>query len=421
MSAFIKITKHPALLTIGAAESISGIGDWITLMAVYANLVFRGGGGVAQSSGILLAGLLPMLLASPGAGWLCDRLNRKHLMIASLVASGVVVSGLIFTTRLELVYLLLALQAVSVALFGPARLAATPSLVPPDDLPTANAFLQQLSSIIKISAPVLAGLVLTILTPNQAIILDVISFGLAALILTRLPNLPPAAREKNRPSLPGADRSPALKYLRNSAGLRLLFSTVFVSILIIIAFDVLAALFVRDYVGRGERFFGLSIGLVGVGTLLSSLYVMTRSQNNNPWADISLGIFLLAVIPFAICFGVFTGSPQLNSVLMLAGCFIGGVGNGFLHIQANSLLQTLSPRNLLGRMSGYYQSTAVAGQLIGIVLTPILVPAIISLGGYFAVAGGVMLILAMVILVRSRSFAVTGPALNPVKSVNRGS
>jgi MFS family permease len=176
MPAFLKIARQPALLTIGTAESISGIGDWITLMAVYANLVFRGGGGVAQSSGILLAGLLPMLLASPGAGWLCDRFNRKHLMIASLLASGLVVSGLIFTTRLELVYLLLALQAVSVSLFGPARLAATPSLVAPDDLPSANAFLQQLSSIIKISAPVLAGLVLTVLTPNQAIILDVFSF-----------------------------------------------------------------------------------------------------------------------------------------------------------------------------------------------------------------------------------------------------
>jgi MFS family permease len=420
MPAFLKIARQPALLTIGTAESISGIGDWITLMAVYANLVFRGGGGVAQSSGILLAGLLPMLLASPGAGWLCDRFNRKHLMIASLLASGLVVSGLIFTTRLELVYLLLALQAVSVSLFGPARLAATPSLVAPDDLPSANAFLQQLSSIIKISAPVLAGLVLTVLTPNQAIILDVFSFGLAALVLTRLPDLPPATREKSGSSLPVAVRTPAWRYLLNSAGLRLLFSTVFVSILIIIAFDVLAALFVRDYVERGEQFFGLSIGLVGIGTLVSSLYLMARSKKSSPWVDISLGIFLLTVIPLAICIGVFAGSPLLSSILMLVSCFIGGVGNGFLHIQVNSLLQTLSPRELLGRVSGLHQSTAVAGQLIGIVLTPILVPEVISLGGYFAVAGVVMLILATVVLLRSHSLSETGPALIPFKPVDPG-
>jgi MFS family permease len=421
MPAFLRIAKQPALLTIGIAESISGIGDWITMMAVYANLVFRGGGGVAQSSGILLAGLLPMLLASPGAGWLCDRFNRKHLMIASLLASGLVVSGLIFTTRLELVYLLLALQAVSVALFGPARLAATPLLVSPDDLPTANAFLQQLSSIIKISAPVMAGLVLTILTPNQAIILDVITFGLAALILTRFPALPPAVRDKRETSSQGADRSPAWKYVLHSAGLRLLFSTVFISIVVIIAFDVLASVFIRDYLGRGEQFFGLSIGLVGVGTLLSSLYIMTRSKKSSPWVDISLGIFLLAVIPIAICYGVFAGNPQLNSILMITCCFIGGVGNGFLHIQITTLLQTLSPRHLLGRISGFHQSTAVSGQLIGIVLTPILVPVIISLGGYFAVAGGVMLILATVVLLRSRSLAKTDPALIPVKSINQGS
>jgi hypothetical protein len=51
--------KDRTLLIIGAAEMVSGIGDWITMMAVLAMLVFRGDGGVMSSSGIFLAGLLP--------------------------------------------------------------------------------------------------------------------------------------------------------------------------------------------------------------------------------------------------------------------------------------------------------------------------------------------------------------------------
>ena len=114
-----KLLKNRTLVTIGVAELISGIGDWITMMAIFAILVFRGTGGVAESSGIFMAGLLPALPASLAAGWLCDRYDRKRLMIASLLVSGLVVSGLIFTENLVLIYALLALQAVSVSIMTP--------------------------------------------------------------------------------------------------------------------------------------------------------------------------------------------------------------------------------------------------------------------------------------------------------------
>jgi hypothetical protein len=56
------------LLTLGVAESVSNTGNWITMMAVYAMLVFRGQGSVAESGAVFLAGLLPTLLFSPEIG-----------------------------------------------------------------------------------------------------------------------------------------------------------------------------------------------------------------------------------------------------------------------------------------------------------------------------------------------------------------
>jgi len=44
--------KNRALLTLGFSESISNIGNWITMMAVFAMVVFRGDGGLLQSSAI---------------------------------------------------------------------------------------------------------------------------------------------------------------------------------------------------------------------------------------------------------------------------------------------------------------------------------------------------------------------------------
>ena len=71
------ILRNPRILILGLSSLISGIGNWITMMAVLAMLVFRGTGGVLESSAIFLSGLLPMLIASPAAGgWRIDLTGR---------------------------------------------------------------------------------------------------------------------------------------------------------------------------------------------------------------------------------------------------------------------------------------------------------------------------------------------------------
>jgi MFS family permease len=120
------IFTKKSLLILGAAESVSGIGDWITMMAVLAMLVFRGGGGVAASSGIFLAGLVPTLIVSPLAGWLVDRVNRKTLLIGSQLLAGLVVSGLFFTTQLEMIYVILAVLAMVISVITPTGRRSSP-------------------------------------------------------------------------------------------------------------------------------------------------------------------------------------------------------------------------------------------------------------------------------------------------------
>lgn len=94
-----EIVRNRSLVILGIAESISNVGNWITIMALYALIVFQGDGGVPESSGILLAGLGPMLLFSPVAGWLSDRADRKHLMIMSQVMAALPVIGTFFWRR----------------------------------------------------------------------------------------------------------------------------------------------------------------------------------------------------------------------------------------------------------------------------------------------------------------------------------
>ncbi len=408
----IKVMKNPSLITIGIAESISGIGDWITMLAIFALLVFRGGGGVTQSSGVFLCGLIPTLLLSPFAGALCDRFDRKKLMIFSQLLSGVVVSGLIFVDNLYIIYALLALQAASMSIMTPARQSSIPSLVAPEDLTAANAFLTQLSSLVKIFAPMLAGLILTLVSPHTAIILDVVSFALSALMLTRLKALPPLTNAENNseqkmtsPNLTnwikkGFTENPFWQTLKETVSLQMLFIAGFFSIFVIVGFDVLAAVFFRDALKETESFYGLAIGLVGVGSLLSTLYLLLKKRTSRPWPDAVSGIALLSVIPLSLTVAAGMQNIALARIITLVACFIGGMGNGLLHVQISTLLQSFTPRHLLGEASGLLQSTMVTGQLLGTLLTPLLVPGLLSTGVFCLISFVALTILVTVLVVQ---------------------
>ena len=436
MNELKSVFRNRSLLILGFAESVSNTGNWITMMAVFAMIVFKGQGGVAESSGVFLAGLLPTLFFSPVAGWLCDRIDRKKLMIASELISGLVILGLVFIDQLALIYAILALQAVSITIMTPARQAVIPQLVPQSDLTRANAFLQQLAGVIKIGAPILAGGLLAVVNPHQAILLDVVSFGLSALILTRLPALKPGAAAATetppaietavlQPSEPAGPGQPQagklLPALRAIPQLQLLFALTFLAISVIVGFDVLAPVYFRDILGAGETFFGQSIGLVGLGTLITSLVLMLRKGNGRPWIDVLAGVLLLGLIPTALALATLPGFQSQARLMILAASLVGGIGNGLIVIQVGTLLQLLSPAALLGRMGGVFQSTAVGGQLAGILLTPLLVPGWLSMGAFFGLSSiALLLVMAFAALMLGRT-GTTLPGQALASEVNHGS
>jgi MFS family permease len=405
------IFTKKSLLILGTAESVSGIGDWITMMAVLAMLVFRGGGGVAASSGIFLAGLVPTLIVSPLAGWLVDRVNRKTLLIGSQLLAGLMVSGLFFTTRLEVIYLILALEAVVISVVTPTRQAVIPDLVERDDLTKANAFLQQLAGLVKVFSPVLAGLVLSVMDPHQAILFDVASFFLSAAVMCFLPSLPPhktVVSEKTEEAKTLESGNP-LAVMRAIPQIQILFITVFTAILGIIGFDVLSSIYTRDVLHDGEKLYGMIVSLVGIGSLVATAILMMRKKNGNPWKDMTAGFTLLGILPVAMVIGYRFNDVSLAKTLLMAACFVGGIGNGLVHVQVGTIMQLVTPSNILGRVGGWLQMVMVAGQLVGLLVTPLLVPKYVSMEAFFAA----MIVLIGLLVTYLMVYVLSKPGLDP--------
>ena len=121
------------------AQVITSLGDWLGFLAivVLADDLAKGSGGASVGL-VMAARIVPGFFLSAGAGVLIDRMDRKQVMVITIVARALVVASLPFVDSvLGLVFASLVLE-VCTLLFTPAKEAAVPSLVPADHLTTAN-------------------------------------------------------------------------------------------------------------------------------------------------------------------------------------------------------------------------------------------------------------------------------------------
>ena len=119
------------------------------------------------------------------------------MIVCDLARVGVCASFLLVGPgTIWLAYPLLALLSVFGAPFDPASSAATPNLVDPQDLPTANALSGSLWGTMLAVGAGLGGIVATVFGRDVAFIVDAASFGALGAALVGHP--PPVLRGRER-------------------------------------------------------------------------------------------------------------------------------------------------------------------------------------------------------------------------------
>ena len=80
---YIRILKeHRALRNLWYGQVVSELGDWINSIAIYALILKVTGSGMAMAAA-MMAKLLPMVVVSPLAGVVVDRMDKKTILVAS--------------------------------------------------------------------------------------------------------------------------------------------------------------------------------------------------------------------------------------------------------------------------------------------------------------------------------------------------
>jgi dTMP kinase len=141
------------------AQSLSSLGDWLSIVALAALAPsLTSGGAVAKSSavgGVWIVSLLPALLFGPIAGAIADRFDRRMTMIVGDIIRGLLFLSIPLFPHLTWIYVAKFLAGVVSQFWNPATAASVPNLVPKDKLEQAN----QLSLMSTYgTAPIAAGL-----------------------------------------------------------------------------------------------------------------------------------------------------------------------------------------------------------------------------------------------------------------------
>ena len=169
-------------------QVVSEVGDHFNNIAVF-SLAVKMTHSPVVVSGVLLARAIPAVLAGPLAGVTLDRLNRKHVMIASDLIRAVVALCFIFTVNGHstwLLYGLTALLMVASPFFTSGRSSILPSIATKDELHTANSLTQTTQSSTLALGAFLGGTSVMAFGYEWAFVGNALSFLFSALCISRL-------------------------------------------------------------------------------------------------------------------------------------------------------------------------------------------------------------------------------------------
>ena len=187
---FRLLRQNPAFRNLWYGQIVSELGDWLNSIAIYALILKLSDSGMAMA-GAMMAKLLPVVLVSPIAGIVVDRVSRKMVMIVSDLLRCVVVLGFLMVDDQSVLWIIYALTIIEISLsafFEPARSAIIPSLVPKKDLVTANALSGSTWSVMLALGAALGGVVVYLFGIKVAFMLDAMTFIISAWFLSKIPD-----------------------------------------------------------------------------------------------------------------------------------------------------------------------------------------------------------------------------------------
>jgi MFS family permease len=329
---------------------VSTIGDWFYQLALPLLIyeLTRSAMSMAVTYGLAYA---PFLLLLPLGGVLADRIDRRRFLIVGDLSSAAIVGVLsllafLYAGQGWLIWLIypLAFALASVSpLYHPSFQSYLPELVDKDHLPHANSWMQSAENLVVVLGPLAGGIIIALLGPTFALLIDMFSFLGSALFIAFI-------RRRLQPEQALSARSPLLEPLRQ--GFRYVWNS---PVLTYGSFLFLGTNFALTLIQANLIFFlastlhfdpvqiGLTFAFTGIGALGGALVAPRLLKQFQPGRILTLTTLCAGLVTFLlfVTTNIFTISIPVALMMALSTINI---------VTWFTLRQRTVPGHILGRV-----------------------------------------------------------------------
>jgi MFS family permease len=382
----LRALRHRNFQLFFAGQLVSLSGTWMQNVA-QAWLVYRLTGSPALLGLVSFCGQAPVLFLSPVGGIVADRYNRHKIIIATQAVSMILAFTLAALTfsgdvRVWHIMLLAGLLGAVNAFDIPARQAFIMDMVGREDLMNAIALNSAIFNLSRVLGPAIAGILVASIGEAWCFLANAISYigVITGLLLMKIGNriAPPRAGNAIAGIVEG------FRFVLGTPPIFALLALLGILSLTGMPFAVLMPIFADRILNGGATGLGILMGASGVGALAGALTLASRTsvRGLGRWVAFSGMAFGTGLILFAL-----SRSFWLSTALMVPIGFAMMIEMG----SSNTLIQTMSPDHLRGRVMAVYSMMFMGMAPFGALLAGL---AAERLGAALTVAAGGTICLA---------------------------
>lgn len=353
------LREHADFRRLWFGNTVSYIGQQMTAMAV-ALQVYAITGSSFYVGLVGLCSLVPLVVFGLYGGAVADAVDRRRLGLVTstgltVLSAALAAVAILHVRSIAVLYAIVALQAVCFAMNSPARSSMIPRLLPPEQLPAANALASLAGGVGQMAGPMLGGVFVGLWGYQAAYLIDAAAFTASLYAMWRLPAMLPGDGDgavRRRPSV-----VEGLRYLAARPNLRTTFVSDLAAMVLAqprVLFPAVAGL----WFGGDTRTVGLLAAAPAVGALLGSVfsgwYGRVRRQG-------------FAVLAAVASWGAAVAVFGLTRNLWLGLCFLAlaGCADTVSMVFRNTMLQSAAPDDMRGRLQGVFLVVVVGGPRLG--------------------------------------------------------
>jgi DHA3 family macrolide efflux protein-like MFS transporter len=395
-------------------QMISFVGSLLVQYAIFwhINLVTKSGTILTVA---IIVSFLPLLIFSPIAGVLADKVNRKLLIIIAdgSIALVTLVTAILFSIgdiEIWMLIVVTGIRGIGQAVHGPAIGAAIPLMVPQDKLMRVQGIQTGIQSAFNVLAPIIAAVLISWFSIGFLFYIDTVTAVLGVATLLFFVTIPKHVNEGKKQTTSGVqDFVAGLKYVKTHTFLIPFFVYLFVVLILVSPVAFLSPLqVVRSFLTYEDEVFRLTMVEVGFsgGMTIGALLVAWWGgfKNRIVTAGIAISIMGFGVLMLGV-----VGNFYVYFIFML----IQGVVLPFYNTPMTVMIQEQVDPAYMGRVSSISVMINSIAMPIGIALFGPLAD-IVSIELLLLISGGLMMIFGLLYLVNRPLMNAGIPKVKPI-------